>query len=88
MAGKSVNDFINGGHSAFPAKVNEYQSAGMTLRDYFAAKAMHGALSAAAGEGFAENMRQRASSEGMGIAEVIAMDAYITADAMLAERAK
>lgn len=74
------------GDTIKPGSTNHYP--GMSLRDYFAAKAMQGALSAAAGDNFAENLRQRCLSEGVGIAEVLAMDAYITADAMLAERAK
>jgi hypothetical protein len=45
---------------------------GMTLRDYFAAKAMQGLL----------------ASTKTNSAQVIAKDAYIIADAMLAERNK
>jgi hypothetical protein len=50
---------------------------GMTLRDYFAAKAMHAALMTARG----------ASSEAQAV-ESAAKVAYMAADAMLAERAK
>lgn len=46
--------------------------AGMTLRDYFAAKAMQGQV----------------ASEGEATAEDMASWAYLMADAMLAERAK
>jgi hypothetical protein len=61
---------------------------GMSLRDYFAAKAMQGAVCAASGEKFADNLRERARTEGKDIVDVIAGDSYLVADAMLAERAK
>lgn len=78
----------NGG-VAFPSNTEKYgPQCGMSLRDYFAGKAMQGALSAASGERFANRLRDRALSGGMSIAQVIAMDAYATADAMIAERAK
>jgi len=80
------------GESAFPLEASKYggygSQFGMSLRDYFAAKAMNGALSAAAGDEFAERLRERSMIEGKTIAEVLAMDSYATADAMLAERAK
>ena len=61
---------------------------GMTLRDYFAAKAMTAALSACSGREFADNFRERCHQHGHSITEALAMDAYRLADAMLAERAK
>ena len=61
--------------SAFPHGSSEFnydESSGMTLRDYFAAKAMQTILGVGATDDIA----------------VIAKAAYETADAMLAERAK
>lgn len=75
------------GGSAFPEPIPS-QCGGMSLRDYFAAKAMQGALSAAAGNSFAENLRERSRDTGKDIVDVLAMDSYLVADAMLAERAK
>jgi hypothetical protein len=62
------------GGPAFPTMLYEHggESDGMTLRDYFAAKAMQGLL----------------ASTKTNSAQVIAKDAYIIADAMLAERNK
>ena len=58
-----------------PEGVEVYKdSDGMTLRDYFAAKAMQGFMSRSLIPGFDE--------------EMIALKAYEIADAMLAERAK
>lgn len=72
------------------SKLKSAQSAmvNLTLRDYFAAKAMQGALSAASGEKFADALRERSRITGKSVAEVLAIDAYITADAMIAERVK
>lgn len=58
----------------FSDSANEHAQTGMTLRDYFAAKALQGMLAAS-------NRPQ--SDEHM-----FARDAYTVADAMLAERAK
>lgn len=60
------------GGPAFPTDHNKNVAEGMTLRDYFAAKAMQGLL----------------ASTKTNSAQVIAKDAYIIADAMLAERNK
>lgn len=60
----------NNGGPAFPYKVS--LKSGMTLRDYFAAKAMQGMLSHHA--------------EYIGNVEQLSKDAYAAADAMLAER--
>jgi len=54
---------------------------GMTLRDYFAAKAMQGLLAA----NWCEIYRELESSIGW---NMVAADAYRMADAMLAERSK
>lgn len=67
------------GGPAFPFPVMHSNSApaGMSLRDYFAAKAMQGILSCFAEyKGAGDNMQSRAKL------------AYEVADAMLAERAK
>jgi hypothetical protein len=80
-----MNDQIKDGGSAFPVSFaiassrgrahDVLPSGGMTLRDYFAAKAMQGAMAAYAGphNGFP------------GYAE-LARDSYKQADAMLAAR--
>ena len=57
-------------------EVTQYGSAGMTLRDYFAAKAMQGML------------YERIKIEGDATVSNLARDCYRMADAMLAERAK
>lgn len=72
--GKTMEDFAKEGHSAFPSHDSAYSSAGMTLRDYFAAKAMQAVVSA-----------EYASAFGP---VTWAEHAYKLADAMLAERAK
>lgn len=60
----------NDGGPAFPVM---YESQGMSLRDYFAAAALQGAL---------------ADTRCNGPFEAYAKDAYLYADAMLAERVK
>lgn len=63
---------IETGGPAFPTRVDELD--GMTLRDYFAAKAMQGIC---------------AHPETWGLhIEAVATKAYAMADAMLAERSK
>lgn len=65
---------INDGGPAFPENGSRGKAAGgegMSLRDYFAAKAMQGLLAA---RGHYENYRE------------IASDAYLLADAMLKAR--
>lgn len=84
-----MNDDKTGG-TAFPAAevcdrdlqcVTHKQSKGMTLRDYFAAKAMPVALDAA--------WRDEWCFDGFdSFYEMIASTAYAMADAMLAEREK
>jgi hypothetical protein len=74
---------IDTGGPAFPARhlhlgPNEH---GMTLRDYFAAKALQGLLAA----NWCESYRELESSIGW---NMVAADAYRMADAMLAERGK
>lgn len=67
--------FPEAGLSGLPSGEFMYGREGMTLRDYFAAKAM---------QGFCANIgRNRYSQENIG---VIAIDAYAVADAMLNAR--
>jgi hypothetical protein len=61
----------NNGGSAFP----DFRQDGMTLRDYFAAKAMVALL-------------PQAAKVGDGLYKQVPQAAYAMADAMLAERAK
>lgn len=62
---------------------------GMSLRDYFAAKAMHAELNTAgAFEAPARALSEEAEKAGRSIEEQIAFNAYTLADAMLAEREK
>lgn len=62
---------------------------GMSLRDYFAAKAMHAELNTAgAFEGPAQALADEAARTGRTIEQQIAFNAYKLADAMLAEREK
>ncbi len=76
---------VNTGGAAFPdpgraqsAKQREaLTETGMTLRDYFAGQAVAGLL--------AQRLPAHQGEDG---AETVAQDAYIVADAMLAERAK
>lgn len=72
------------GHN--PQQQGAYE--GMSLRDYLAAKAMNASLSACSGEKFANQLWGRSIDLNMSILEVIALDSYALADAMLAERAK
>ncbi len=58
---------------------------GMTLRDYFAAKVVHGAM---ANSSVIDALSVGAKAAGIKPAARIAMLAYEFADAMLAERAK
>jgi hypothetical protein len=62
------------GGPAFPTDHNKNVAEGMTLRDYFAAKAM-------------QSMNDRPDYADTP-ADAIALDAYALADAMLAERNK
>jgi hypothetical protein len=71
------------GGPAFPARHLHLSpnERGMTLRDYFAAKAMQGLLAA----NWCESFRQFESSIGW---NMVAADAYCMADAMLEERSE
>lgn len=59
--------------------IYEGQEFGMTLRDYFAAKAMQGVIASTEGIGLEINYRH---------CDIIAKKAYMYADAMLKEREK
>ena len=59
---------------------------GMTLRDYFAAKAMQGIVSSIATEDDYRRLRGHASASGLTVSEWIARDAFKQADAMLKAR--
>jgi hypothetical protein len=65
---------------AFPVGYNGHE--GMTLRDYFAAKAMQGLLA----NGWCTSLRNDHYGEEAGNSTV-AIDAYMMADAMLKARA-
>ena len=78
----------NDGGAAFPntptdrsGQIAEHEC-GMSLRDYFAAKAMQGLLSQGA-----DDEDNQLHSKGL-LGEVVAENAYHFADAMLAERNK
>lgn len=81
---------INNGGPAFPRllKVGDVALTefGMTLRDYFAAKAMQGIVSSIDGEENYQRLRGHAAADGLSVSEWIARDAYKQADAMLAAR--
>ena len=59
---------------------------GMTLRDYFAAKAMQGIVSSIDGEDNYRRLRGHAAAAELSVSEWIARDAYKQADAMLKAR--
>jgi len=61
---------------------------GMSLRDYFAAKAMEAGLSCLQNPSVSNGVVSRALVLGKEIEQMIAADSYRMADAMLAERAK
>lgn len=64
-------------------------AAGMTLRDYFAAKALQGIVTAGMFNQEAEDMMKKVGIQGADKVEnFVAFMAYGFADAMLAERAK
>jgi hypothetical protein len=86
----------NGG-PAFPAtswtKDGDFlgENQGMTMRDYFAAKALVGFLAEPLTSGMdsaAKVITQRYTDKGMDVALHYAEAAYMLADAMLAERSK
>lgn len=85
-----MKSFTECGGPAFPSKVTQADGSqivyvGMTLLDYFAAKAMQAILSDAAG--MSERIRLCSGNHNAALANV-ALNAFAMADAMLAERAK
>lgn len=78
----------NGGQ-AFPkagyAPVGNGSNDGMTLRDYFAAKALQAII---ANDQLACRIERDPQNKGLILGKVIAREAYALADNMLAERAK
>lgn len=73
------------------SKLYEYSGPyyGMSLRDYFAAKAMQVEFETACrSRANARALGEAAAANGMTIEQRVAFNAYAVADAMLAERAK
>lgn len=86
-----MSEMIETGGPAFPCHPEiipqkERDFAGMTLRDYFAAKAMQGIVSSIDGEANYQRLRGHATDAGLSVSEWIARDAYKQADAMLKAR--
>lgn len=77
---------INNGGPAFPTvdanRAEDYGTYGMTLRDYFAAKAMQAIISS---DG---KIAQMCKEAGIGPLEAVPIAAYSMADAMLEMREK
>lgn len=74
------------GGSAFPMQFDDVSSQfGMTLRDYFAAKAMQAAIISMGDESSRRYYQNRPSID---VPSKIAEGAYVVADAMLKERGK
>jgi hypothetical protein len=71
----------NDGGSAFP-EPHSAQCGGMTLRDYFAAKALPAVITAKA----AENPDELVRRYGLGMSEIYAHEAYEIADALILVR--
>lgn len=70
------------GGKAFPRTSVLDENSGMTLRDYFAAKAMQATIT---NPDSVRSLNELSAEDG---ARVVANVAYMMADAMLAERAK
>ena len=68
---------------AFPTNENDFE--GMSLLDYFAAKAMQGAIT---NLNIHEDARRYAEDTNQNKADVIARESYLFAEAMLKEREK
>jgi hypothetical protein len=79
--------FPNDGHDNGPGNIRGRPAIGMSLRDYFAAKAMHAELVTCGVPGKAvDSMISRAKALGVNPIRHIANNAYEMADAMLAAR--
>lgn len=84
-----MSEKIEPGGPAFPTTTEHGFNCGepgMTLRDYFAAKAMQGIVSSIDGEANYQRLRGHATDAGLSVSEWIARDAYKQADAMLKAR--
>ena len=88
-----MEENIETGGPAFPVQYSNEADGptvmphvGMTLRDYFAAKAMQGIVSSIDGEANYQRLRGHAAGAGLSVSEWIARDAYKQADAMLKAR--
>lgn len=84
---------LGDGGPAFPREDYQHDDApgqiGMSLRDYFAAKAMHAELTTAGAlEGPRDALIEAASAAERDVEDQIAFNAYKLADAMLREREK
>lgn len=76
----------NNGGPAFPTKRFLYRDEdGMDLRDYFAAKAMHAAITS---EDALSIFGERAKANGLDPVDLVAHSSYAMADAMLKARAQ
>ena len=82
-----MSEKIETGGPAFPTNYrHRANDPGMTLRDYFAAKAMQGVVSSIATEDDYRRLSGHASASGLTVSEWIARDAFKQADAMLKAR--
>ena len=70
----------NDGGPAFPLPADTWSLTGMSLRDYFAAKAMQGLISACNSEGIWTGCGDKKMNDNM------AITAYMVADSMLKAR--
>jgi hypothetical protein len=78
---------IKDGGQAFPVQhENGFTVDGMTLRDYFAAKAMAAMITASIGEANRVEIANQANNRGMELKDSVAAAAYEHADAMLRAR--
>lgn len=86
--GDGMNEKNTGG-PAFPHQKSEHDviAGGVTVRDYFAAKAMQGIVGSIDSEENYKRLNRHALAHGLKtVSAWIARDAYKQADAMLAER--
>ena len=80
-----TNESKDTGGPAFPRPGDFNPQTGMTLRDYFAAKAMQSILR---GYDVVSSFEDEEVNDPEGMPKLIAKDAYIMADAMLLAREK
>lgn len=80
---------FSAGSSGYGANTNYKftdRDQGMSLRDYFAAKAMQGMVASIDSQENLDRLRSWSKSQGMSLSEFIARDSYKQADAMIAVR--